>query len=91
MDFGKFHFGTIKIDGVTYEYDVVIDRGKIRKRKKKRSPPRNSARSSGTLRSRLKRRCLGSAAARNRHRKIWIASGDGRGETLRRAAEKSIC
>jgi hypothetical protein len=30
MDFGKFHFGTIKIDGVTYEYDVVIDRGKIR-------------------------------------------------------------
>ena len=37
MDFGKFHFGTIKIDGVTYEYDVVIDRGKIRKRKKKPS------------------------------------------------------
>ena len=37
MDFGRFHFGTIKIDGVTYEYDVVIDRGKIRKRKKKPS------------------------------------------------------
>ena len=37
MDFGKFHFGTIKIDGVTYEHDVVIDRGKIRKRKKRPS------------------------------------------------------
>ena len=37
MKFGKFHFGTIKIDGVTYERDVVIDRGNIRKRKKKSS------------------------------------------------------
>jgi hypothetical protein len=34
MDFGKFHFGRIEIDGVTYERDVVIDRGTIRKRKK---------------------------------------------------------
>ena len=37
MDFGKFHFGRIEIDGVTYERDVVIDRGRIRKRKKKLS------------------------------------------------------
>src|SRR5882724_11905293 len=37
MEFGKFHFGSIKIDGVTYEHDVVIDRGKVRKRKKKAS------------------------------------------------------
>jgi hypothetical protein len=37
MDFGKFHFGSIAINGVTYEHDVVIDRGKIRKRKKKPS------------------------------------------------------
>ena len=37
MDFGKFNFGAIEIDGVTYEHDVVIDRGKIRKRKKKPS------------------------------------------------------
>jgi hypothetical protein len=37
MDFGKFHFGKIEIDGVTYERDVVIDRGRIRKRKKKPS------------------------------------------------------
>jgi hypothetical protein len=37
MKFGKFHFGRIKIDGVTYERDVVIDRTRIRKRKKKLS------------------------------------------------------
>jgi len=30
-------FGSIRIDGVTYEHDVVIDRGEVRKRKKKPS------------------------------------------------------
>src|SRR6266571_1633959 len=43
MRFGRFKFGSIQIDGVTYEYDVVIDGGSIRKRKKKPSKPfRNS-------------------------------------------------
>ena len=37
MRFQKFSFGSIRIDGTTYEHDVVIDRGKIRKRKKKPS------------------------------------------------------
>jgi hypothetical protein len=37
MNFGKFQFGGIEIDGVTYEHDVIIDRGRIRKRKKKLS------------------------------------------------------
>jgi hypothetical protein len=37
MHFGKFTFGSIQIDGSTYEHDVLIDRGKIRKRKKKPS------------------------------------------------------
>lgn len=37
MQFGKFDFGVIEIDGVRYEHDVVIDRGKVRKRKKKAS------------------------------------------------------
>ncbi len=32
-------FGSIQIDGVTYEYDVVLDGGRIRKRKKKPSKP----------------------------------------------------
>jgi hypothetical protein len=34
VEFGRFAFGEIEIDGVTYEHDVVIDRGQIRKRKK---------------------------------------------------------
>jgi len=37
MRFESFSFGSIQIDGVSYEHDVVIDRGKIRKRKKKPS------------------------------------------------------
>ncbi len=37
MRFEAFSFGSIRIDGVTYEHDVVIDRGRIRKRKKKLS------------------------------------------------------
>ena len=37
MRFDKFSFGSIQIDGSTYEHDVVIDRGGIRKRKKKPS------------------------------------------------------
>ena len=37
MRFEDFSFGSIRIDGVTYNYDLVIDRGEIRKRKKKPS------------------------------------------------------
>src|SRR5213594_31103 len=37
MRFQKFAFGSIRIDGTTYEHDVVIDRGDVRKRKKKPS------------------------------------------------------
>ena len=37
MRFEECSFGSIRIDGVTYEYDVVIDRGEVRKRKKKPS------------------------------------------------------
>ena len=35
--FEAFSFGSILIDGVTYEHDVLIDRGQVRKRKKKPS------------------------------------------------------
>jgi hypothetical protein len=34
MRFQSFSFGSIRIDGITYEHDVVIDRGKVRKRRK---------------------------------------------------------
>jgi len=33
----EFSFGTIRIDGETYDQDVVIDRGEVRLRKKKPS------------------------------------------------------
>jgi hypothetical protein len=39
MKFGDFSFGVIHINGVAYEHDVLIDRGEIRERKKKRSKP----------------------------------------------------
>ena len=35
--FDAFSFGSIRIDGVTYGHDVLIDRGQVRKRKKKPS------------------------------------------------------
>jgi len=37
MRFEEFSFGSIRIDGVTYEHDVIIERGKVRKRNKKPS------------------------------------------------------
>jgi hypothetical protein len=37
MRFERFSFGSIRVDGTTYEHDVVIDRGQVRKRKKKPS------------------------------------------------------
>lgn len=37
MHVDHLSFGSIRIDGVTYENDVVIDRGEVRKRKKKPS------------------------------------------------------
>ena len=37
MRIGNCSFGSIEIDGETYAYDVVIDRGEIKKRKKKPS------------------------------------------------------
>ena len=39
----KFSFGSIRIDGQTYEHDLVIDRGEIQKRKKKASKPYRDA------------------------------------------------
>ncbi len=37
MKIDRFSFGTIRIDGATYEQDVVIDRGEVKMRKKKPS------------------------------------------------------
>jgi len=32
--FTEYSFGSVRVDGVTYDHDLIIDRGKIRKRKK---------------------------------------------------------
>src|SRR5271166_5086842 len=37
MKFQQFSFGQIRIDDIEYRYDVVIDRGEIRERRKKPS------------------------------------------------------
>ena len=34
MRFTGYSFGSVQVDGVTYDHDLIIDRGKIRKRKK---------------------------------------------------------
>jgi hypothetical protein len=39
MRIDRFAFGSIRINGTTYEQDVVIDRGKIRNRNKRSSKP----------------------------------------------------
>ncbi len=37
VDMESLSFGSIVVDGVTHEHDLVIDRGQIRKRKKSAS------------------------------------------------------
>ena len=39
MRFTGYSFGSIRVDGVTYDHDLIIDRGEIRKRKKGASRP----------------------------------------------------
>jgi hypothetical protein len=34
MRFTGYSFGSVRVDGVTYGHDLIIDRGKVRKRKK---------------------------------------------------------
>lgn len=43
MRFQGFAFGWVRIDGRTYDHDVVLDKGIIRKRRKKASRPLRSA------------------------------------------------
>jgi hypothetical protein len=43
MRFQGFAFGSVQIDGKTYNHDVVLDRGVIRRRDKKASRPLRSA------------------------------------------------
>ena len=60
MRFTGYSFGSIRVDGVTYDHDLIIDRGKIRKRKKAAS--KSSAARTGTPRSRSRRTSPGDVA-----------------------------
>ena len=37
MRVSDYSFGSVRVDGVTYDYNLVIDRGKVCKRKKSAS------------------------------------------------------
>ena len=39
MRLDQYSFGAIRVDGITLKTDIVIDRGEVRKRKKKASKP----------------------------------------------------
>lgn len=43
MRIDQFAFGSIRIDGVTYEHDVVVADGRVRRRQKKPSKPFRAA------------------------------------------------
>ena len=57
MEVRLARFGSIKVDGLVFEYDVVIDGGKVRKRKK--GPSNRTALNSGIPRCRRRRSCRG--------------------------------
>jgi hypothetical protein len=42
MEFRRFTFGSIEVDGTPYEHDLVVDRGSVRKRRKGPSKPLRS-------------------------------------------------
>jgi hypothetical protein len=54
-------FGEIEVEGKRYTHDVVIDGGKVRKRKK--DLPSNSAKSSATHRFRPRKKFPGEASS----------------------------
>ncbi len=58
MRFESFSFGSIRIDGVTYEHDLVIDRGEIRKRR-----PPNSIETPSDIRPSHRKKASHGAAA----------------------------
>jgi hypothetical protein len=60
MQIEGFAFGSIRIDGITHEHDVVIEGGEIRNARKR--PRRNSVRNLDILRCLWRKTFPGSAA-----------------------------
>ena len=86
MHFDKFSFGSIQIDGKTYEKDVVIDRGEIRRRKKGPSKKfreelrTHAAFDRGKIAVELPPTCY-------RHRRLWELARDGRSGARSRTSQ----
>jgi hypothetical protein len=72
-----FSFGHICIDGKDYDHDVVIDHGKVSRRKKKPSKAFREEYGHTPLSGR-RRHSLGLPSSRDRDRRLWIASRHGR-------------
>ena len=74
MRFTAYSFGSVCVDGVAYDYDLIIDRGKIRKRKKAASKKfRGGYRHIPAVGRR--RHPLAMPPAGDRHRRCWRAAG----------------
>src|SRR5438876_3605673 len=89
MHFDKFAFGSIEIDGSTYEHDVVIDRGEINKRQEKtlQEIPRGVRSYAAVRRG---KDTLEMSAPRGRNRRARRASSDGRSQTGGPTAQSRI-
>jgi hypothetical protein len=79
MHFDKFSFGTPRINASTYEQDVVIECGEIRKRKK--APSKRFRDEFGHTPLSMKKRYPGVPAACDRHRNVWSFASYERSET----------
>jgi hypothetical protein len=74
MRFGNFTFGSLQIEGDTYEHDVVIDRGEIRKRKK--TPSKRFRDNFGHTPLSVERHTMEMRPAHHRHRSTRQPAGD---------------
>ena len=88
MRFEAFSFGSICIDGTTYAYDVVIDRGRIHTSARK-NRPRFRDRFGHTPALDRGRDTLEVPTACDRHRNRSVA-GDGRGELRGSSPENQL-
>jgi len=77
MRFTGYSFGSIQVDGVTYDHDLIIDRGKIRKRKKAGSRKFRGAYGHTPLS--VAEDIVAMPPAGHRRRRGWRAAGDAGG------------
>ena len=80
MRFDKFSFASIQIDGSTYEHDVMVDRGKIRQRKKKPSKQLREqyGHTPWSVEDKIPWKCQRLVVG---HRRVRTASSDGTSQT----------